>query len=211
MHVRVRLFAALRERAGEDVLQLELAEGARVEDALRSLSALTGDLPVVMAVNQQYADGDTFLHQGDELALIPPVSGGAVRAIHAVVTPEPLALEPLLERVRDPRAGAIVTFFGVTRQVDELQYEAYVEMAQAQIAGIVRQAIDRHALCAAAAEHRVGSVPLSEPSVAVAASAAHRDAAFAGAREIIDEIKARVPVWKKEEGRWAAGTTPEPA
>src|SRR5205807_3087519 len=139
---------------------------------------------------------------------IPPVSGGSVSSLHARVTSEPLSLEPLLELVSDPRAGAVVTFLGVTREVRELEYEAYVEMAEPQIAEIVRRAIERHGLCAAAAEHRIGTVPLSEPSVAVAASAPHRDAAFAGARELIDEIKARVPIWKKEEGEWVPGTTP---
>jgi molybdopterin synthase catalytic subunit len=83
-------------------------------------------------------------------------------------------------------------------------------MAEPQMAEIVQRAIECHGLCAAAAEHRVGVVALSEASVAIAASAPHRDAAFAGAREIIDEIKARVPIWKKEEGEWAPGTRPEP-
>jgi molybdopterin synthase catalytic subunit len=82
-------------------------------------------------------------------------------------------------------------------------------MAERKIAEIVAAAIERHGLCAAAAEHRIGIVPLSEPSVAIAASAPHRDAAFAGAREIIDEIKAQAPIWKKEEGEWKAGTTPQ--
>jgi molybdopterin synthase catalytic subunit len=92
--------------------------------------------------------------------------------------------------------------------VPELHYEAYAEMAEREMRGIVERAIARHGLCAAAAEHRVGQVPLSEPSVAIAASAPHRDAAFAGAREIIDEIKARAPIWKKEEGTWVQGVTP---
>jgi molybdopterin synthase catalytic subunit len=202
MEVRVRLFAALRERAGRDVVELELPEGARVADALQRLETVTNGVPVVMAVNHEYADADASLHEGDEVALIPPVSGGSVGSLHVRVTDQPLQLEPLIERVRDPRAGAVVTFLGVTREVSELQYEAYVEMAERQMAEIVRRAVEGHALCAAAAEHRVGTVPLSEPSVSVAASAPHRDAAFAGAREIIDEIKARVPVWKKEEGEW---------
>ena len=102
----------------------------------------------------------------------------------------------------------MVTFEGITREVPELDYEAYGEMAERKIAEIVAVAIERHGLCAAAAEHRVGVVPLSEPSVIVAASAPHRDAAFAGAREIIDQIKAQAPVWKKEEGQWVRGTTP---
>jgi molybdopterin synthase catalytic subunit len=150
------------------------------------------------------------LAPGDELALIPPVSGGSVGAMHVRVTSEPLALQALIELVRDPRAGAVVTFLGVTREVPELDYEAYEPMAQRKIAEIVAAASERHGLCAAAAEHRVGVVPLSEPSVAVAVSAPHRDAAFAGAREIIDEIKARAPIWKKEEGEWVRGTTPAP-
>jgi molybdopterin synthase catalytic subunit len=209
MHVRVRLFAGLRERAGAPDVELELPDGARVKDALARLGELTNGVPVVMAVNREYAAGEQVLHPGDELALIPPVSGGSVSSLHARVTREPLALEPLIERVRDPRAGAVVTFQGVTRQVDHLDYEAYVEMAERQMAEIVQRAIERHGLCAAAAEHRIGVVELSEPSVAIAVSAPHRDEAFAGAREIIDEIKARAPIWKKEEGEWVPGTSPE--
>ncbi len=210
MRVRIRLFAGLRERAGASEIELDLPDGARVSDALEQVRSLTDGLRVVMAVNQEYADGEAELHPGDELALIPPVSGGSVGSVHARVTDEPLALEPLLELVRDPRAGAVVTFLGVTREVPELAYEAYAQMAQRKIAEIVAAAIERHGLCAAAAEHRVGVVKLSEPSVVVAASAPHRDAAFAGAREIIDEIKARAPIWKKEEGEWVRGMTPEP-
>jgi molybdopterin synthase catalytic subunit len=211
MKVSVRLFAALRERAGHDVVELELHDNALVRDALARLDELVDGVPVVMAVNHEYADRDAALHPGDELALIPPVSGGSVGALHVRVTDEPLVLDPLVERVRDPRAGAVVSFLGVTREVGELEYEAYVEMARREIAEIVRRAVDRHGLCAAAAEHRVGTVPLSEPSVAVVASAPHRDAAFAGAREMIDEIKARAPIWKKEEGQWVPGTTPPSA
>jgi MoaE-MoaD fusion protein len=209
MHVRVRLFAMLRERAGAEELELELPDGARVQDALDHVESLTNGIRVVMAVNQEYAAPDDELHAGDEIALIPPVSGGGVAALHARVTDEPLALEALIDRVRDPRAGAVVTFLGVTREVAELDYEAYTDMAQRKIAEIVAAAVERHGLCAAAAEHRIGKVPLSEPSVAVAASAPHRDAAFAGAREIIDEIKAQAPIWKKEEGEWVRGTTPQ--
>jgi MoaE-MoaD fusion protein len=210
MQIRVRLFAGLRERAGADELELELPEGAVVGDALERMHALTEGVRVVMAVNHEYADLESPLHGGDEVALIPPVSGGAVGSLHARLTSEPLKLDPLIEMVRDPRAGAVVTFLGVTREVAELEYEAYGEMAEPQMAEIVARAVERHGLCAAAAEHRVGTVPLSEPSVAIAVSAPHRDAAFAGAREIIDELKARVPIWKKEEGEWVPGVTPQP-
>ena len=191
-------------------MELELPDGAVVGDALEQLRALTDGVPVVMAVNREYADPAAPLHGGDEVALIPPVSGGSVGTIHTRLTSEPLTLDPLVELVRDPRAGAVVTFTGVTRDVPELEYEAYAEMAERQMAEIVSRAVQRHGLCAAAAEHRVGAVPLSEPSVAIAVSAPHRDAAFAGAREIIDEIKARAPIWKKEEGEWVRGTTPAP-
>jgi MoaE-MoaD fusion protein len=208
MQVRVRLFAGLRERAGTDELALELPDGACVRDALASMRELTAGVPVVMAVNHEYAAGDERLSAGDELALIPPVSGGSVSVTRVRVTSEPLSLDPLLEHVRDPRAGAVVTFLGVTREVTQLDYEAYVEMAQRKIEEIVVAAVDRHGLCAAAAEHRVGVVPLSEPSVAIAVSAPHREAAFAAGREIIDQIKAQAPIWKREEGAWVDGVTP---
>jgi MoaE-MoaD fusion protein len=211
MEVTVRLFAMLRERAGASELTLELPDGARVEDALAELSDLAAGLPLVMAVNREYAESERVLDPGDELALIPPVSGGATIP-WARVTDEPLSLDAVAERVRDPRAGAVVTFQGVTREVGRLDYEAYVEMAEERLAEIVRDAVERHGLCAAAVEHRVGEVPLSEPSVVVAASAPHRGEAFAGAREIIDRTKAEAPIWKKEvegdEERWVRGSRP---
>jgi molybdopterin synthase catalytic subunit len=208
MQVRVRLFAGLRERAGAPEVKLELPEGALVSDALAQMRALTDGVPVVMAVNREYADPGDALRPGDELALIPPVSGGSVGVAHVRVTRDRLALDPLVERVRDPRAGAVVTFTGVTREVAQLDYEAYVEMAEAKLEEIVLAAIERHGLCAAAAEHRIGVVALSDASVAVAVSAPHRGEAFAGAREIIDRIKAQAPIWKKEEGEWVDGVKP---
>jgi len=210
MEVKVRLFAMLRERAGAREVSLELPDGASVRDALDRLGDIAEDIPLVMAVNRDYAPEDQVLGPGDELALIPPVSGGADP--HVAVTDTPLSLDALVARVRDRRAGAVVTFQGVTREVERLEYESYAEMAQERIAAIAREAVERHGLCAAAVEHRVGAVPLSEPSVCVAASAAHRGEAFAGAREIIDRVKAEAPIWKKEvEGdreRWAEGTSP---
>jgi molybdopterin synthase catalytic subunit len=136
-------------------------------------------------------------------------------AVHARVTGEPLSVDGLAQLVGRPAAGAIVTFQGTTRDVEQLEYEAYTEMAQERIAVIVSEAIERHGLESAAAEHRVGVVPLGEPSVIVAASAAHREEAFVGAREIIDRIKAEAPIWKKEvesgEARWVEGTPPAAA
>lgn len=230
MYIRIRLFAMLRERAGTSELELELPDGARVRDALAAVEELAGGLPLVMAVNREYADADAPLAAGDELALIPPVSGGAggsdegaetgpvAGALaagdpHVAIGADPLSLDALVARVRDPRAGAVVTFAGVTRDVPSLDYEAYGEMVLEQMRAIVAEAIERHGLCAAAAEHRVGSVPLSEPSVLVAASAPHRPEAFAGAREIIDRIKELAPIWKREveadgSATWVAGTPP---
>ncbi|HYZ71106.1 MAG TPA: molybdenum cofactor biosynthesis protein MoaE [Thermoleophilaceae bacterium] len=222
MQVTVRLFAMLRERAGANEVSLELPEGARVADAIAALGGVADGLPLVMAVNREYAPDDQVLDPGDELALIPPVSGGegapapgaqtAVPRAHARVTKDPLSLDALGARVRDPRAGAVVTCQGVTRAVDRLEYEAYAEMAEERIEAIVREAVDRHGLCAAACEHRVGPVALSEPSVIVASSAPHRGEAFAGAREIIDRVKADAPIWKREvageEERWVEGARP---
>jgi molybdopterin synthase catalytic subunit/molybdopterin converting factor small subunit len=210
MHVRIRLFAGLRQKAGTDELALELPEGARVGDALAQLSWLTGDLPVVMALNHDYADPSLALHADDELALIPPVSGGASPAglVYVRVVDGPLSVGELTERVRDPRAGAIVCFHGITREVPALEYEAYTEMAERKLSEIVTRAVEHHGLCAGAAEHRTGSVGLSEASVIVAASAPHRAEAFSGAREMIDEIKAQAPIWKREAGEWVRGTTP---
>ena len=214
MHVTVRLFAGLRERAGADRLALELPAGACVADALAAMREVIGEMPVVMAVNQEYADRAHGLAAGDELALIPPVSGGAAGeetaagTVHVAVTEQPLGLDRLIARVSDPRAGAIVTFLGVTREVAELHYEAYVPMAITEIERIAAEAVGAHELCAAAVEHRTGRVGLGEASVAIAVSAPHRGQAYAGSRQIIDEIKLRAPIWKREEGEWVRGSLP---
>jgi molybdopterin synthase catalytic subunit len=217
MKVTVRLFAMLRERAGAREVQLDLPDGARISDALTALGDVAPpELPLVMAVNREYARDDRVLDPGDELALIPPVSGGSDpdggTLVWARVTGDALSLDKIALRVSDPRAGAVVTFQGVTRDVESLEYEAYVEMAEEKIAAIVAAAVTEHGLCAAAAEHRVGTVPLTEPSVIVAASSPHRGEAFAGARQIIDRIKAEAPIWKQEvegdERRWVEGKQP---
>jgi molybdopterin synthase catalytic subunit len=168
-----------------------------------------------VAVNREYAGADEAIRAGDEVALIPPVSGGSgvadpVRAVR--VTDEPLDVAAASAAVRDPRAGAVVIFEGVTREVPELDYEAYAEMALERLRAIAREEAARHGLCAAAVEHRVGTVPLGEPSVIVAASAPHRGEAFAGARALIDRVKAEAPIWKVEvsgaDRRRVEGTLP---
>jgi molybdopterin converting factor subunit 1 len=208
VRVTVRLFAMLRERAGRDRVELDLPDGALVADALAALEDVRGGMTCLLAVNREYAPDEQALRDGDELALIPPVSGGAIASPHVAISDAPLSLDALVARVRDDRAGAVVTFSGVTREVAWLDYEAYAEMALEQLRGIVAAAIERHGLCACACEHRVGRVPLGEPSVLVAASAPHRPEAFLGAREVIDEVKARAPIWKAEEGAWVDGEVP---
>lgn len=210
----------LAERAGARELHLELPDGARVSDALAAVGDLASGLPLVMAVNRHYARADAPLEPGDELALIPPVSGGDARGgsrsghegVHARLSRGPLRTDVLLEEVRDPRAGAVVAFQGVTREVQRLEYEAYEEMALEHLREIAAAARTRHGLCRVAVEHRVGAVGLSEPSVVVAVSAAHREEAFAGAREIIDAVKAQAPIWKREvdgdEATWVTGRSP---
>ncbi|HEV3048303.1 MAG TPA: cyclic pyranopterin monophosphate synthase MoaC [Solirubrobacteraceae bacterium] len=205
--LNVRLFAMLRERAGADTVQLRLAPGATVADALRALAEREelreplARMRVVMAVNREYADPGTSLCGDDELALIPPLSGGSEAQetfVRARVSGEPLSREQVRAAVSDPRAGAIVVFEGVTREVERLDYEAYETMAHDRLQRIARECVAIHDACAIAVEHRVGEVPLGEPSVIVAVSAPHRAEAFAAAREAIDRIKAESPIWKRE-------------
>jgi molybdopterin synthase catalytic subunit len=218
MRVSVRLFAILRERAGATSIEIELTEPATVEDALKALaqrselSDLLARVPVRMAVNREYAEPSSELHGGDELALITPVSGGAATRVHVRISDEPLSLQRVSGLVGRPGAGAIVTFQGTTRDVEQLDYEGYREMAESQIRQILTECLEQHGLQAIAAEHRLGSVPLGQTSVLVAVSAPHREAAFAGAREAIDRIKAQAPIWKRElqgdETRWVEGVLP---
>jgi molybdopterin synthase catalytic subunit len=204
MEVTVRLFAGLRQRAGSDHVSVELPEPATVADLLAAL-----DLPprsCVVALNREYVPGDRAITAQDEIALIPPVSGGAelIR-----LTPDPIDTAAVTAAVKDPRAGAVIVFEGVTRDVDALEYEAYAEMAEPVLRRIADEETARHGLCRVAVEHRTGTVPLSEASVVIAVSAPHRAEAFAGARAIIDRLKEEVPIWKQEEGEWVAGHLPD--
>jgi MoaE-MoaD fusion protein len=196
MLVSVRLFAGLRERAGAARVEVELPEPATVADLLAALELAPRSC--VAAINRQYADPGSKIEAGDEVALVPPVSGGAGTVRRVRVTGEALDVAALAAAVRDPRAGAVVLFEGVTRAVPELDYEAYVEMAEPKLEAIAAEEAERHGLCAVAVEHRTGTVPLGEPSVIVATSAVHRGEAFAGARAVIDRVKAEAPIWKVE-------------
>jgi MoaE-MoaD fusion protein len=214
MKVTVRLFAGLRERAGGQHVDVELPDGASVGDLLAAMETTpVGRLEpgqCVVAINREYAPASALVSADDEVALIPPVSGGAGPSVR--VTGAPLDVAALSAAVRDPRAGAVVVFEGVTREVPELDYEAYAEMALEKLRAIAAEEAERHGLCAVAIEHRVGTVPLGEPSVIVAASAPHRGEAFAGARALIDRVKAEAPIWKVEvdgaDRRRVEGTLP---
>ena len=199
MQVSVRLFAGLRERAGTGERELELAEGSTVGDVWDSLAL--GDEPsgLLYAVNREYATRDQDLADGDEVALIPPVSGGAFRLVEG-----PLDLEAVVAEAGDERAGAIATFQGTVRKqsrgrdVIALEYEAYSEMAEKVIAEIAGEMKGRYDLCEVAVAHRLGRVEIGETSVVIAVSAPHRQDALAACKDVIDALKERVPLWKKE-------------
>jgi molybdopterin synthase catalytic subunit len=194
--VTVRLFAGLRERAGWSSREVEAATVGEVWGNLE-----LGDEPngLLYAVNKEYATRDHALADGDEVALIPPVSGGAF-----LLSEEPLSLERVVDEVRDEQAGAIATFTGTTRiqsrgrTVTHLDYEAYEGMAERVMAEIATRLQSRYELSAVAIHHRVGRVGIGETSVVIAVSAPHRQDALAACKDAIDELKERVPLWKKE-------------
>jgi MoaE-MoaD fusion protein len=195
--IKVRLFAGLRERAGYSERELEGV--AQVADVWPALGL--GDEPegLLYAVNRKYADPGRELADGDEVALIPPVSGGAFR-----VTEEPLSLEAVVDEVTDESAGAVASFLGTVRRESRsrtvlyLEYEAYAEMAEDVMAQLAAELEQRYDLCAVAIHHRVGRVEIGEASVAIAVSATHRQDALAACKDAIDTLKRTVPLWKKE-------------
>lgn len=232
MRIRIRLFAVQRELAGAREVALELRDGATIEDAW---SALVERLPVLapgrpslrFARNAAYAPPSTVLEDGDEVAMIPPVSGGAPERIRIVELREApfgaAILAELADRLATPADGAVVGFLGVTREtpgtpapgqeaearrhagraVQSLDYEAHEAMARQVIDAIVDEIEARYGVTRLAIVHRTGEVPVGEPSVAIVACAPHRAAAFDAARYAIDETKARAPIWKAE--RFADG------
>ena len=199
MRVTVRLFAGLRERAGAGRHDLELHEGAGVEDVWPALGLGEEPAGLVYAVNRAYVERDQALEDGDEIALIPPVSGGDFR-----LTEDPIELAAVVAEVEDERAGAIATFVGTVRaesrgrKVVRLEYEAYEGMAENVLADLAEQLLERYDLCAVAITHRVGVCEIGEPSVAIAVSAPHRQDALAACKDAIDTLKETVPLWKKE-------------
>jgi molybdopterin synthase catalytic subunit/molybdopterin converting factor small subunit len=199
VQIRVRLFAGLRERAGSGERALELPDGARLGDVWAPLEL--GDEPpgLLYAVNREYAPAERELADGDEVALIPPVSGGAIR-----LSEQPLDPAAVIAEVSDEQAGGIAVFIGTTRvhsrgrTVQHLEYEAYEGMAEQVMAALADDLRGRYALCEVAIAHRVGRVGIGELSVVIAVSAPHRGDALAACKEAIDRLKETVPLWKKE-------------
>jgi molybdopterin synthase catalytic subunit/molybdopterin converting factor small subunit len=199
VRIRVRLFAGLRERAGTGERNLEVHDGARAGDVWALLSLGEEPAGLLYAVNKRYAGRDQPLADGDEIALIPPVSGGAFRLFE-----EQLSLDAAVAEVQTEEAGAIATFTGTARlhsrgrTVIHLDYEAYSGMAEQEMKRVADELKARYSLCEIAIHHRVGRVEIGEPSVVIAVSAPHRQEALAACKEAIDTLKQTVPLWKKE-------------
>jgi molybdopterin synthase catalytic subunit/molybdopterin converting factor small subunit len=197
MAVTVKLFAGLRERAGWS--ERELDGVTRVGEVWPVLGLGPEPDGLLYAVNKEYAPRERELADGDEIAVIPPVSGGSFR-----LSAEPLSLDAVVDEVRDDRAGAIATFVGTTRvesrgrTVQHLDYEAYEGMAENVMAEIAASVMDRYDLCEVAIHHRTGRVEIGDASVMIAVSAPHRQDALAACKEAIDTLKEQVPLWKKE-------------
>lgn len=211
MKISVLYFAVFRERLARDEETLELASGAKVRDAIDALAgrhaaiaALRGKFRV--AVNQDFSDDDHPLADGDELALIPPVAGGAGDVRHVQLLGEPLSLDRCIAAVTGPGMGGIVTFTGMVRRhsqgsvVERLEYEAYPPMAVREMTRLCQEIEGEIAGVRIAVEHRVGVLGIGDLAVVIAAAAPHRAEAFTACRAMIDRLKDRVPIWKKEFG-----------
>ena len=197
MRVTVRLFAGLRELAGRSRLELEDVPSVAAVWPRLGLGDEPGGL--LYAVNREYVSTDRPLADGDEVALIPPVSGGSFR-----LATQPLDIAAVLREVESPDAGGIASFVGTVRRrsrerdVLHLDYEAYEEMAEEMLAWLGAELTVRHGLTAVAIHHRLGRVEIGEPSVVSAVSAPHRAAALDACREAIETLKTSIPLWKKE-------------
>jgi len=196
VRVTVRLFAGLRERAGWSSGEVEAATLGDVWAALD-----LGEEPpgLLYALNQEYAERSASLADGDEVAVIPPVSGGSFRLVDDAID-----VDAVIAEVEDERAGAIATFQGTVRRqsrgrtVIALEYEAYEGMAEKVMSELADAVKARYELCEVAITHRVGRCEIGDVSVAIAVSAPHRQDALSACRDLIDDLKERVPLWKKE-------------
>ncbi len=205
VQITVKYFALMREQLGISEETLDLPAGSVVRDACAIVVAKLGDLgPLVdrsmIMLNQEYVEPDHTLNEGDEVAIIPPVSGGGHFRVHS----DELDATRVASHVEDPGAGAIITFSGVVRDnargntVSKLEYEAYPAAAEKMLAQIGDEMTDQWPLLGIAIEHRIGTLTVGETSVVIAVSSAHREAAFEASSYAIRRIKEIVPIWKKE-------------
>ena len=216
MRITTRFFALHRDVVGVPELELEVDEGTTAGEVWSRLGEqyprlIPATRSLMFAINQAYADPATELHDGDEVAFIPPVSGGSNPGFRPfVVTDQPLQSEPLTTHAQTPTDGAIVLFAGVVRDNAEgkatayLHYEAYAAMAEPVLSQIADDARGRWAIGRVAVHHRIGRLEIGETAVLVAVAAPHRQAAFAAAEYIMDRIKEIAPIWKRES--WLDGT-----
>lgn len=211
--ITVLFFAVLHERAGTRSVSVDAVEGMTVSDAVKHARSAAPSDPnpgsgVMVALNGEYVTGEQLVKAGDEIALIPPVSGGSgdikTEDDWVFVTPDVLDPAPLTEFVTTEVDGAVVTFLGVTRDhnqgrvVEYLDYEAYQPMAENKIAEIIREMREKWELGNIAIAHRTGRVDIGETSMVVAVGSAHRRPAFESALYFVDRLKEIVPIWKKE-------------
>jgi molybdopterin synthase catalytic subunit len=213
MRVQLLPFGILKDAMSE--ASLELPEAATVADLLAVLSERLSNRPsvvsllprIAVSVNAEYALPGVVLHDGDEVGLLPPVSGGVGAPVEAVVTyltREPIAAEALIAAVKQGGDGAVVVFDGIVRnqtrgrQTLYLDYEAYDEMAARQMAELAGKAISQFGVRGVTLVHRLGRLEIGETSVLIVVASAHRAAAFEANRWLIDTLKKTVPIWKKE-------------
>lgn len=215
MQVKAVLFAVLAERLGVREEWLELPAGATAGDVLAHYRArLSSEGSILLAVNAEFRPPEAPLNEGDEVALLPPMSGGAPQSVVIALVRQPLPPPPAWA---GGTHGAVVTFEGVVRAdadsgpVQALFYEAYELMAERRLAALAYSAAEKWPLTHIQILHRLGAVPVGEASVRIIVAAGHRDAAFAACRFLIDTLKASVPIWKREDradgSRWVE---PEP-
>lgn len=211
MRVRVLFFGMLKDLAGKSSDLLDLPEPASVADVLAHYQAhiprFKDSLPsLAAAVNQQYAGPETRLKLDDEVALLPPVSGGSGKAadVHTEIIREAIDTQQVLASLKRGEDGAAVVFEGVVRNQTRgrktlyLDYEAYEEMALQQMEALAQQSLKQFQIRDVAVVHRLGRLEIGETSVLVVVASAHRAAAFDACRWLIDTLKRTVPIWKKE-------------
>jgi MoaE-MoaD fusion protein len=213
MLIRVLFFGMLKDLAGHASDSLNLPEGSTLADVLAHYERQIPRLrelvaSIAISVNQEYAGPETSLHAGDEVALLPPVSGGSAAdstpGQHAQIVRLKIDAQEVMERIRRPEDGAVAVFEGVVRNHSRgrrtlyLDYEAYEEMALKQLEALAQQALSRFEVRDVALVHRLGRLEIGETSVLIVVASAHRAAAFDACHWLIDTLKRTVPIWKKE-------------